>query len=137
MTQEQVKLIKESWDRVLQLDQAVVGQLFYDRLFETAPQVKSLFRAPVTEQSKKLLAMISYVISRLDRLPDISSELEKLAKRHVQYGVKDEHYAIVGSALLWSLKVALGPRWDNELKQAWTTCYETLAGAMMMPGKAA
>jgi hemoglobin-like flavoprotein len=130
MTNEQIKLVKESWGRVVQMDPVVVGQLFYDRLFETAPEVKSLFSTPITGQSKKLLAMISYVIAKLDRLDEISSEIAKLARGHVAYGVKDEHYPLVGNALLWTLKVGLGPHWNEEVKDAWGACYNILAGAM-------
>ena len=60
------------------------------------------------EQSKKLLSMLSYVISKLDRLEEVLNEVAKLARRHTRYAVKDEHYAAVGASLLWTLKKGLG-----------------------------
>ena len=90
-----------------------------------------MFRNPVPEQSKKLLAMIHYVISKLDKLEDILDEVAKLAKRHVSYGVKPDHYRVVGEALLWTLEKGLGEKWNNEVKEAWTTCYKVLSSAMI------
>ena len=48
-----------------------------------------------------------------------------------RYGVKAEHYTVVGNALLWTLERGLGPAWTSELAEAWTTTYTTLAGYMV------
>ena len=116
------------------IDPVVVGQLFYNRLFEIAPSLQPLFKSPVPEQSKKLMAMIGYVINKLDKLDDILYEVAHLAKRHVQYGVKDEHYTYVGRALLWTLEKGLGEHWNEKSKQAWTACYTILAETMINAG---
>lgn len=88
-------------------------------------------RTPLPEQSKKLLTMLSYVIAKLDKLEDMMSKVSKLAIRHNAYGVKDEHYTAVGSALLWTLEQGLGKEWNEELQSAWTEVYTVLAGVMM------
>ena len=116
---------------VATLEPETVGGLFYNRLFEIAPEVRAMFRTPVAEQSRKLLSMISYVISKLDKLGDIMDEVAKLAQRHVQYGVNAEHYQVVGAALLWTLEKGLGEHWTAEVKEAWVLCYTTLANAMI------
>lgn len=131
MTNKEIDLVKTSWAIVATIDPVTVGGLFYNRLFEIAPQLKPMFRNPVPEQSKKLLAMINYVISKLDKLEDILDEVAKLAKRHVSYGVKPGHYTIVGEALLWTLEKGLGENWDSEVKEAWTICYQVLSTAMI------
>lgn len=131
MTHRQINLIKSSWKMVSAIDAVTVGSLFYNRLFEIAPEVKPMFTTPVPEQSKKLLAMLSYIIHKLDKLEDIVQEVNKLAERHTTYGVKKEHYEKVGQALLWTLEQGLGDNWNEELKEAWTTCYITLADAMI------
>lgn len=132
MTTNNIDLVKKSWALVATIEMETVGGLFYNRLFEIMPEVKPMFsRSPLPEQSKKLLTMLSYIIARLDKLEDILDEVAKLAKRHTQYGVKDEHYAAVGSALLWTLQQGLGKHWNDELAIAWTEVYTTLAGAMM------
>jgi hemoglobin-like flavoprotein len=131
MTQKQIELVKSSWSQVMTIDPAVVGGLFYNRLFEIAPQVKHMFRSPIPEQSKKLLTMINYVIIKLDKLDDIIGEVGKLAQRHTSYGVKPEHYIIVGDALIWTLEQGLGENWNEDVKTAWIGCYTILSSAMI------
>ena len=134
MTNQQIEAVKNSWEKVAGLDPVVVGGLFYNRLFEAAPQVKPMFNASVPEQSRKLISMIGYVINKLDSLDEIKSEVGKLASRHVKYGVKDEHYAVVGQALLWTLAKGLGQDWTGDLEQAWVRCYTILSEAMINAG---
>jgi hypothetical protein len=55
MTPAQIELIQQSFARLAPIsDKAAV--LFYDRLFETAPEVKPLFRGDMTKQGRKLMA---------------------------------------------------------------------------------
>jgi hemoglobin-like flavoprotein len=56
--------------------------------------------------------------------------VKELGLRHVGYGVKDEHYDTVGSALLWTLGQGLGDEFTTELEDAWTKVYQLLAGTM-------
>jgi hemoglobin-like flavoprotein len=132
MVSNNIELVRNSWAKVSSMDVQTVGALFYNRLFEIAPEVKPMFsRTPIPEQSKKLLIMLSYIIAKLDRLQDIMDEVEKLAQRHAGYGVKDVHYSAVGEALLWTLEKGLGEHWNDELKTAWMEVYATLVGAMI------
>ena len=67
MTPDQVKLVQESFAKVAPIsDQAAV--IFYDRLFEAAPQVKAMFPADMTEQRKKLMATLAVVVNGLAKL---------------------------------------------------------------------
>ena len=54
-----------------------------------------------------------------------------LAKRHVSYGAKAEHYPVVGAALLWTLEKGLGDAWTPAVADAWTAAYGTLSGYMI------
>ena len=56
--------------------------------------------------------------------------IEDLGRRHVGYGVKDEHYDTVGQALLWTLATGLGDAFTPETEQAWTEAYTLLATVM-------
>jgi nitric oxide dioxygenase len=130
MTPDQVKLVQQSFSKVAPIaDQAAI--LFYDRLFEVAPQVRSMFPDDMTEQRKKLMMMLAAVVGGLGDLPSILPAASALAKRHVAYGAKAEHYPVVGSALLWTLEKGLGEAWTPEVAAAWTTAYGTLSGYMI------
>jgi hemoglobin-like flavoprotein len=132
MNKHQINIVKESFALVAKIPAETVGNLFYNRLFEIAPEVKPMFgNTNIEDQSRKLLSMLSYIINKLDNLEAIIDEVAKLAKRHVKYGVAPEHYQPVGAALLWTLEKGLATNWNSELGDAWTLCYGTLSGAMI------
>ena len=56
--------------------------------------------------------------------------VEDLGRRHVGYGVMDEHYDTVGAALLWTLEKGLGDAFTTEVREAWTSVYGLLATTM-------
>jgi hypothetical protein len=64
MTPDQVKLVQESFAKVAPISETA-AMLFYDRLFEIAPQVKAMFPADMTEQRKKLMATLAFVVNGL------------------------------------------------------------------------
>lgn len=130
MTPQQVQLVQQSFSKVSPIaGQAAV--MFYDRLFEIAPAVKAMFPADMTEQRKKLMATLAVVVNGLSDLPSILPAASALAKRHVAYGAKPEHYPVVGAALLWMLEEGLGSAFTPEVASAWTAAYGTLSDFMI------
>src|SRR3954454_13098806 len=130
MTPEQVNLVQQSFAKVAPIsEQAAV--LFYDRLFEVAPSVKAMFPADMTEQRKKLMMVLAAVVGGLGNLQSILPAASALAKRHVSYGAKPEHYPVVGGALLYTLEKGLGEAWTADTEAAWTAAYGTLSGYMI------
>jgi hemoglobin-like flavoprotein len=131
MTADEVALIQASFAKVALISEQAAA-LFYGRLFEIAPEVKPLFRGDMAEQGRKLMATLAVVVKGLSDLESVLPAASALAKRHVAYGVKPEHYAPVGAALLWTLERGLGAEeWTPELAGAWTTAYTTLSGYMI------
>jgi nitric oxide dioxygenase len=130
MNPTQIKLVQESFARVVPIsEQAAV--LFYDRLFEIAPAVKAMFPGDMAEQRKKLMMMLAAVVNGLGNLESILPAASALAKRHVGYGAKAEHYPVVGAALLWTLEKGLGAAWTPAVAEAWKAAYGTLSGYMI------
>jgi hypothetical protein len=64
MTEDQVKLVQQSFAKVAPISETA-AVLFYDRLFEIAPTVRVMFPADMTEQRKKLMAMLAAVVNGL------------------------------------------------------------------------
>jgi nitric oxide dioxygenase len=67
----------------------------------------------------------------LTDLPSILPAASALAKRHVAYGAKPDHYPVVGAALLWTLEKGLRSEWTPDVAGAWTAAYGTLSGFMI------
>jgi hemoglobin-like flavoprotein len=129
MTPQQVQLVKLSFAKVAPIS-SQAADLFYGRLFEIAPQVRPLFKGDIKAQGQKLMSTIALAVSSLDKLPELVPVVQDLGRRHVGYGVKDEHYDSVGEALLWALDKGLGPDFTPEVKAAWTAVYLILADTM-------
>jgi len=131
MTQEQIKLVKHSWRVFRDMDPALIGDLFYSKLFVDNPAIKKMFPKDMGQQYVKLIDMLNSIVSRLNQLEVLTDDIAAMAQRHVQYGVRPAHYKLVGSALLWTLEKGLGKDWTPDVKLAWETCYTVLAGTMM------
>jgi hemoglobin-like flavoprotein len=130
MTPKQVALVQDSFAKVALTSEAA-AELFYDRLFDIAPQMKAMFPDDMIEQRRKLMAMLAGVVKCLGNLEQVLPAASALAKRHVSYGAKAEHYPVVGAALLWTLQKGLGDGWTPEVADAWGTAYGTLSGYMI------
>ena len=129
MDPKQMALVQESFAKVLPIADSAAA-IFYKRLFETAPELKALFKGDMTQQGKRLMGMIGIAVSKLNDLPALAPALHDLGRRHAGYGVKPENYATVGGALLWTLEQGLGVAFTKEVKQAWTAVYGVLADTM-------
>jgi hemoglobin-like flavoprotein len=77
------------------------------------------------------MATLTAVIGGLTNLPLILPAASALARRHVSYGARAEHYPVVGAALLWTLEKGLGEGWTPDVADAWKAAYATLSGFMI------
>ena len=130
MTPEKKEIVQETWSQVAPIADTA-AKLFYDRLFEIDPTTRQMFKADgLPEQRRKLMQTLDHLVRGLDRLDDLVPVIEELGRRHVGYGVRDDHYDSVGAALLWTLEQGLGTQWTPEAKAAWTDVYALTAGVM-------
>jgi hemoglobin-like flavoprotein len=108
MTPETIGLVRSSFAEIVPLSDAAAG-LFYDRLFTLDPSLRALFPDDLQHQKRALMATLQVAVESLDRLDALVPMVEQLGLRHASYGVQPAHYAVVGSALLWTLEQGLGP----------------------------
>ena len=130
MTPQQIALIRASFAKVVPIKEEAAA-LFYDRLFAIDPSTRPLFRGDMKSQGAKLMAAIAAVVKALDRIETMLDDLRGLARRHDRYGVREEHYASVGTALLWTLEQGLGFDFTPEVRDAWATAYGLLSSVMI------
>ncbi|HEY5823290.1 MAG TPA: globin family protein [Cyclobacteriaceae bacterium] len=130
MTERQILLVKNSWSYIV-ANSEEAGLLFYNRLFEVAPSVQHMFTTDKKEQARKLMGMVTLIVSKLQKLEDILNEIKMLAQRHNKYGAQPAHYKVVGECLIWTLEKGLGDKWNKETEEAWITVYSVLSDAMI------
>jgi hemoglobin-like flavoprotein len=124
-----IALVQRTWEQVVPIADTA-AQLFYDRLFELDPSLRSMFASDMTEQRKKLMQMITVAVRGLSRIEELVPAIQALGRRHANYGVTDAHYDTVGAALLWTLERGLGEAYTAEAHAAWAATYNTLATVM-------
>lgn len=129
MTDHQIFLVQSTWEKCIPIADAAAA-IFYAKLFELDPSLKALFSSDMKEQGRKLMTMITTAVRGLSNLPSIVGAVQQLGRKHVAYGVKDEHYDTVGAALLWTLGQGLGDAFTAEVENAWATTYTLLANTM-------
>lgn len=138
MTAEARALVRASWD-ALAGDAAAgdaarlgaLGERFYERLFALDAGVRPLFAAAdMAAQQAKLVAMLGAMVRVLDDPDRLVPTAAALAARHVGYGVRGPHYALVGEALRGALGDVLGARATPAVLAAWGEAYALLAAVM-------
>lgn len=129
MTPDDIKLIQDSWAKVKPISETA-AELFYGKLFELDPTVRSMFKGDMTEQGRKLMAILNTAVNALNNVDAVVPALQAMGKRHVGYGVKDKDYDTVGEALIWTLETGLQDNFTDDTKAAWIAVYTLVADVM-------
>jgi hemoglobin-like flavoprotein len=129
MTPQQITTVQTTWQLVMPIADAA-AKLFYSRLFVLDPSLEPMFTGNAADQRRRLMTMIGVAVTGLTRVDTIAPVLRNLGARHVDYGVRDEHYATVGAALLWTLEQGLGDKFTPDARDAWTAAYMLIASTM-------
>lgn len=108
-------------------DQAAA--LFYARLFELDPSLRQLFHGDMQTQGRKLFQLIGAALASLDDNVGLAAGLRQVGAVNTTDGMRDEHFATLGAALVWTLEKSLGSQLTPEAKSAWKVASYELATA--------
>ena len=123
LVQTSFKLVEEKAD--------IAADLFYQRLFDAAPELRSLFPEDLRDQKKKLMGALKVLVNTLDNPDKLIPILEDMGRKHKGYGVVEDHYVPVADALVWTLEEGLGAAFTEEVRHAWTALYSAVASIMI------
>ena len=129
ITDAQIALVQSSFRHVLPIADAA-GMLFYERVFTLAPGTRGLFADDITPQAARTMAAVKTAVDGLGDLDVVAPFLVRLGARHVRYGVRLEHFEVIGAALLWTLEQGLGEHFTPDVRDAWEAAWGVIAGAM-------
>jgi hemoglobin-like flavoprotein len=130
MTPEQIDLIRKSFDALWPIRRKL-GEQFYDRFFELAPDTRCLFPDDMERQQLKLMDTIAAMVGALDKGEIFQSIIGHTGQKHAQFGVQPSHFVAFGDALMWGLQQQLGPAFTPEVKHAWIVLYAAVQAEMM------
>jgi len=106
----------------------------YARLFQN-PEVAAMFDRAAQEsgeQPRRLAAAILAYAKNIDRLDNLGAAVQRMVVRHVDTGVKPEHYPLVAAALLPAIREVLGADVaTDEVLAAWGEAYWMLADILI------
>ncbi len=130
MTSAEIEILRASLRRCIRR-KVEVSDIFYDTLFEIAPETRPLFGRDIVGQTEKTMLALGAIVSQIHDIDVFGPMVSDLARRHVDYGVKAEHYAHVGNALLKTLNAVFGDEFAPEEDAAWRAAYDTMAAVMI------
>lgn len=129
MTPNQIETVKDSFQHIYPVKDAL-SQTFYNELFRIAPSVRPFFAEDMTEQRIKLSETLGAVVANLHQMPLIVDTVAGLARRHVAYGAKPEHFAPVGHALIFALEKHMPGGLTEVETDAWVAAYTQISDLM-------
>jgi nitric oxide dioxygenase len=133
---EQIAIIQQSLPQVRER-LVPASSIFYDNLFAVAPELRELFRSDMQSQGMRFMSTIATIADLLGDPEALGTELDELAAGHCRIGVRPEHFAPMGVALMVTLGETLGPDlFAPNVKDAWNAAYNHFADEMIARGPA-
>jgi len=133
LTEKTIAIVKATAP-ILQVHAETLTRHFYKRMFAHNPEVAPYFNpAHQTSgsQQRALAGAICAYAANIDNLGALGGAVELIAQKHVSLQIKPEHYPIVGSNLLASIREVLGEGATDEVIDAWAEAYGFLADVLI------
>jgi len=131
---EQAKAIVKATAPAIEKHGVAITTAMYARLFENE-EVKAMFDQAAQEsgeQPRRLANAILAYARNIDKLDMLTAAVERMVQRHVETGVKAQHYPYVANALLPAIRDVLGEEVaTDEVLAAWGEAYWMLADILI------
>ena len=130
---EQTIAIVKATASVLQEHGVAITTRMYERLFVNE-EVRALFDQAAQEsgeQPRRLVAAILGYAQNVDKLQNLTPVVARMVQRHVETGVRPEHYPLVAEALLPAIRDVVGDAATDEVLAAWGEAYWFLADILI------
>jgi len=149
--------VQRSWETILKLGTAVVGERIYRYFFEMVPEAMAAFPVHVRRKYRewtadetdeegdllnssalrklfgKVLNAIGCVVAGLQDTSKLVPLLTSLGRRHIGYAVSEAWWPLLGKAIIMALSDILGDAFTSEVENAWTVVYG-FASSIMIAG---
>jgi hemoglobin-like flavoprotein len=133
LTPETIAVVKATAP-ALQQHGVEITTAMYRRLFQDE-KIKALFDMAAQdsgEQPKRLAGAILAYAQNVDKLQNLTAPVQRMVARHVETGVKPEHYPAVAEALLPAIREVLGDVVATDaVLAAWGEAYWFLADILI------
>lgn len=125
-----IEVVKATVPAIKEHGEAITNRM-YDILFERYYELQALFvgedQVSGAQQKRLAQAILAYA-QNIDNLDALGDAVAAINRRHVDAGVKPEHYGLVAECLLDAIRDVLGAAATDEVMAAWAEAYTVLAG---------
>lgn len=133
VTSEQAALLKDSLHTLRgRLEPASMS--FYEALFRRAPGLRAMFRDDLAGQGMKFMSTLRMIVGAIDQPEGLATRYKELGQGHALMGVKAEHFAPMGDALIETLRLELGEDFTPTVEAAWRAAYAELSARIIGAG---
>ena len=137
-------MVKSSWSELIsKYNLQKFGVILFKQIFKIAPETQGMF--PFRDVSlEDLLKNQSFrrhafavanaldqSIHRIESLNNGDAILKDLGKKHIKFGVKEEHYPVIGQAIVTTMKMGLQSKFTSDVKESWVKLYKLVSQAMI------
>ena len=132
LTENTIAIVKSTAPLLKRHGLAITSRM-YERLFVNA-DVKQMFDQAAQEsgeQPRRLAAAILGYAENVDKLQNLTPVVQRMVARHVECGVKAEHYPYVAEALLPAIRDVIGEGATDDVLAAWGEAYWFLADILI------
>lgn len=124
------QLISESKPLFMENHTSISNRM-YQIMFEKHPEIKPMFdKAPFNQPRMFEAAILAYLVSK-DNPSVLNSYRDGICGRHVEAGVKEEHYDIMADALFQSMREVLNDKATPEMLDAWQRWFYFVANLLI------
>ena len=108
-----------------------LAEKFYDRLFDTHPDLRHLFPQNMTAQKQKMVDVLGSVVANVDKPDILATILIPLGRRHGPYGAAAKQVPAIISTLATVVEDACDRDWTQEAAEAWTSAFKTVSSLFL------
>jgi NAD(P)H-flavin reductase/hemoglobin-like flavoprotein len=122
-------ILKQSFAHIEPVAEKAVGY-FYARLFMANPELRSMFPQVMDVQRKHFLTALARTVWSMDDPQALNEYLCQLAVDHRKFGVRENHYQVIGETLVATLRMFSDGLWTARAQSAWETALDHIATVM-------
>lgn len=121
-TNDQIRLVKQTWKSIRDVSTYMLGDVFYGKLFSENPELEDAFSSDMENNYMQLREILGMAVNRIDRPEDLKLAIE-LVVFGQEHNIRPADYNKMAQALLWTFQQKLGNYyWTQQIHNAWATC---------------
>ena len=129
MNTRESSLVIDSWRKV-SVDIEAAGGVFFERLFEKSPSLKTLFKNDLQTMQRQFTNMLNVIINGLEQADSLREPLKKLGETHRGYGAKQADYDLMSECLIETIEQCSQEILSQAEKLAWQKAFRLFSDMM-------